>query len=200
MPGEPKNDWPLTGTNPDTNAPVRPDDRGGLRGAGGTVGSTATGGTGGTTTSTAGGTTTSTTGGTSGIADGLGFTIRSDEELQKIADQQIGAEIEGAVSPLQSQVTGLQDKEGRVLGDIGNMFDKLQPGVQAAADATTGSWQDAQNIERDIFSTATQKLNDLKQQRAVEAQTLAQQMGGPVALGEFTDAVTPEQSYLANMG
>lgn len=127
-----------------------------------------------------------------------GFTVKTDDELLKAAQGQIASELEGQINPLQGQVGTLQTKEGRVLGDLGKMFDTIQPSVEAAAAATKQGYDEAFSAEQGIFQQAAQRLNKLKQDRAQHAQALAQEIGGPVSMGEFDEATDPQQSSLMN--
>jgi hypothetical protein len=47
------------------------------------------------------------------------------------------------------------------------------------------------DIASQIFAAAGTRMNQLKQDQAKQAQQLAQQMGGPVSTGDFTQAVEP---------
>jgi hypothetical protein len=77
------------------------------------------------------------------------------------------------------------------------MFNQLQPIVSGEANAVDASYQSAEAAQRAIFEGAQQRMDQLAGQRAQEAQTLSQQMGGPVAVGEFSAGVEPSQNALA---
>jgi hypothetical protein len=124
-------------------------------------------------------------------------TPRSIDDLTQLAGSQIDAEIKGQTDPLQSQVTGLQGKETSALQQIGSLFGTLQPYVSGAADKVQSSYDAAYGASQSIFNTAQQRMTDLKNQRAQQAQNMAQQVGGPVAVGEFTASVLPQEQELA---
>jgi len=74
------------------------------------------------------------------------------------------------------------------------MFGTLQPYVQGAAGQVQDSYNTAYQAQQSIFNTAMQRMNQMKQDRAQAAQTMAQQVGGPVAVGEFTaSALAPDE-------
>src|SRR4051812_38953387 len=113
---------------------------------------------------------------------------------QQILDQartsvqnQIGAQ----TAPLQSQIGTLQSDETRALQGIGGLYDHIQPAVQQSAQAVDDSYRNAESVQNSIFAQANQRLNALKQDRASEAQRMAQQIGGPVAINEFTAGMDP---------
>lgn len=134
-------------------------------------------------------------------AQGPGVTtVRSADELNNIATSEVNADIGGQVAPLQSQYDTLTGSEERARQNITTLFGTLQPSVEASAAAVKGSYDEAQGHQEAIFSKAMQKLNQLKQSRAQEAQALAQEMGGPVALSEFTAGMDDAQGQLANLG
>lgn len=116
------------------------------------------------------------------------------------AKGQVNTELQGQIDPLQNQIGTLGGQQTRVIGDIGAMFDHIQPTVDKSAAAVTDSYQGAQDAQHQIFSAATIAMNKMKQDRAQQAQQLAQQMGGPVAVGEFTAGFDPASEALANLG
>jgi hypothetical protein len=118
-------------------------------------------------------------------------TVRTREQIGKAATAEVGEEIRGQVQPLEGEIGTLQDRSKATLEGIGKMFGGILPHVQAAAEAVEGSWNTAQNQQAKIFAAAGTRLNQLRQTRAQEAQAMAQQIGGPVSVGEFTEAVDP---------
>ena len=126
--------------------------------------------------------------------------VRTPDQLKTAATSEVESELQGQVAPLETEVSTLGTREKNALADIGKLFGGIQPHVDAAAQAVQGSFDAAQEAQAGIFSAAARRLNELKQSRAQEAQALAQQMGGPVAVGEFTAGVEPAQSMLANLG
>lgn len=121
----------------------------------------------------------------------------TEDQLRKQAETQIGSEISGETAPYQSQIGSLQSRETSSLQQIGQMFGNIQPSVEQGAAAVKDAYDQAQQAQQGIFAAATQRLAQLKQGRAQEAQALAQEMGGPVAVGEFTSSIDPAQESLA---
>jgi len=126
--------------------------------------------------------------------------VRTAEELSKIAGNQIDAEINDAVSPLTAQIGTLTDREGRAVKSIQDMFGQIQPWAQEAATAVGTSYDQARADEQGIFEAANSRMTQLKQSRAQEAQALAQEMGGPVSVGEFTSSMGVEPEALTALG
>jgi hypothetical protein len=128
------------------------------------------------------------------------MTPQTLDQLKQIAANQVDTELGGQIAPLQSQIGSVDAAQGTANKNLGTMFDSLMPYVQGAAQAVQGSHDAAQQAEQGIFSQAQLNLSNLAKQRAQEAQTLAQQIGGPVAAGQFTESVTPSQQYLGAVG
>jgi hypothetical protein len=127
-------------------------------------------------------------------------TVRTREQLGQAATAEVEGEIKSQVDPLQGQIGTLEDRSKSTLEGIGKMFGGILPHVDAAAEAVQGAWNTAQNQQAQIFSAASTRLNDLRQTRAQEAQAMAQKIGGPVSVGEFTEAVDPSIGSLAALG
>lgn len=125
-------------------------------------------------------------------------TPRSVDELTKLAGSQIDTEITGSTAPLQTQVSDLQGRETSTLQKIGDMFGTLQPYVTGEADKVQSAYDTGFKATQSIFNTAQQRMAQLKNQRAQEAQAMAQEIGGPVAVGEFTSAVLGPEQELAS--
>ena len=126
-------------------------------------------------------------------------TTPTDDTLRTQAAQQVDASIKASTDPLYRQTSDLQAREQQSIGQIGGMFDQLQPIVGGEADAVQSSFDTANNASKSIFEAAQQRMDQLRQQRANEAQALSQQIGGPVAVNEFTAAVDPSQNQLASV-
>jgi len=123
----------------------------------------------------------------------------SDDTLRTQAASQVDASIKASTDPLYRQQSDLQGRETQAIGQIGGMFDQLQPVVEGEAGAVQSSYDAANQASQSIFEAAQQRMDQLRQQRANEAQTLSQQIGGPVAVNEFTAAVDPDQTALASI-
>lgn len=126
--------------------------------------------------------------------------IRTPEELRRIAEQSVGAEIAGEVNPLKGQVGTLQSQETSNLAGIRDMFGSILPFSAGAAERVGTAYDTAEAQQQSIFAQATLRMNQLRQSRAQEAQALAQEMGGPVSVGEFTSSMGFEPEALANLG
>ena len=122
---------------------------------------------------------------------------RSVDDLTKLAQSQIDSEISGQVDPLKTQKSDLQGRETSTIQKIGDMFGGLQPYVQAGAQAVQSSYDQAFKASQGIFQAAQQRMAQMKQDRAQQAQAMAQQVGGPVAVGEFTASVLPAEEELS---
>lgn len=125
-------------------------------------------------------------------------TPRSVDELTKLAGSQIDTEITGSTAPLQSQVSDLQGRQTSTLQKIGDMFGTIQPYVTGESDKVQSAYDTGFKATQSIFNTAQQRMAQLKNQRAQEAQAMAQEIGGPVAVGEFTSAVLGPEQELAS--
>lgn len=116
------------------------------------------------------------------------------------AQTQVQSEIDAQTQPLQGQIDALSTQRDRTVGAVGATFENLQPTVnQSAADVQT-SYDNAQTAQSNIFAAANARMNALKQSRAQDAQRLAQEIGGPVAVSEFTSGWDPAIASLVNLG
>lgn len=127
------------------------------------------------------------------------MTPQTMDQLQKLAQSQVNAEVGGQITPLQSNIDALNASQQAAGQKMETMFGTLLPYVSNAARDVAAAHDNAVQSEQSIFNTAQANLAQLRAQRAQSAQTLAQQMGGPVALGEFTAGVEPSQEYLASV-
>lgn len=128
------------------------------------------------------------------------MTPQTLAQLQAIAQGQVDAEVDGQINPLNQQLSGVQQSQATAADNMGKLFGGLMPYVQGSAQQVAAGHAAAQEAEQGIFSSAQQNLANLARQRAQEAQTLAQQIGGPVSSGTFTEGVTPNQQYLGAVG
>jgi hypothetical protein len=119
-------------------------------------------------------------------------------QIQAEAEQQAAAQIQGTVAPLQGQITTLTGQETSAHKAIGDEFAALMPGVQASAGRVEQAYGGALQAEQSIFAAAGTRMNQLHQQQAQEAQQLAQQMGGPVTTGQFTQNLAPYEQALGS--
>jgi hypothetical protein len=128
------------------------------------------------------------------------MTVQSADQIANTATSEVNSDITGQTTPLQTHIDTLDTQEGRTRDAIGAMFGTIMPYVQGSADAVKTGYDEAQMAEANIFKQASIQLNQFKQSRAQEAQALAQEIGGPVALSEFTSGLGDSQQALANAG
>lgn len=119
---------------------------------------------------------------------------------QTQAASQVQSEIAAQTTPIQEQIGGLQTQEGQAVQGIGSMFNQLQPTVNQGAKVVGAAYNDATAAESQIFSAANAAMSQLRQSRAQEAQMMAQQIGGPVALGAFDEGFGSAATALINEG
>jgi hypothetical protein len=121
------------------------------------------------------------------------------QQLQDLAQQQAAASIAGQNAPLQAQVTTLGGQETAARGNIAQEASALLPYAQQSAQAVQQANDNALSMEQQVFAAAGTRMNQLHQAAASEAQQLAQQMGGPVSTGQFTQALEPFEEALPNV-
>lgn len=121
---------------------------------------------------------------------------KTPAQLATDAASQIEAEIGGELAPYAGQVEVEQGRKERAAQELEKVFSSVQPFVSASAQRVTEAGNAAQGAIKGVYDTAFSRISELKQSRAAEAQALAQQIGGPVAVGEFTAGV---ESNLATM-
>lgn len=117
-------------------------------------------------------------------------------QLMQEAEQQAQSEIQGQVAPLQAQADTLTSQQAGAHAQIGQEFNQLQPFVGSQAQQLESYENNALAMEQSIFQAAGTRMNQLKQQQAAEAQQLAQQIGGPVSAGEFTQTLAPYEAEM----
>jgi hypothetical protein len=125
---------------------------------------------------------------------------RSDDALRKAAASQVDLEINQAVAPIQSQIATTQKREERSLGQIGGMFDAIQPVVNQGTKAVQASYDQAQSQETALFANAQANFQKARADRAADAQSMAQNIGGPVAINDWTQPYTDASGDLAMLG
>lgn len=121
------------------------------------------------------------------------------DQLWTQAQQQAGTEVGAQTAPLQASSTSLQGQEAGAEGQISNEFGQILPYVGASAQREEAFNNQSLQMEQGIFQAAGQRMNDLAQNRAAEAQQLAQKMGGPVATGEFLQGIAPYENAFPSM-
>jgi hypothetical protein len=123
----------------------------------------------------------------------------NDPIYQRTAAE-VAAEMAAASAPIERAIAGTQADQDRALAGIGNLFSGLQPQVEESTRWVGQQYDQALTAETGIYQAANQRLSQMREQRASDAQKMAQMMGGPVAVGEFTAGVEPNQQYYAQTG
>ena len=123
-----------------------------------------------------------------------------NDPLYQQVVQQVNEELASQTLPYQQQIQNLAGQEQATLGKIGEMFSGLQPYVSGAAEQVQANYNAGLQAQQSIYQAANQRLADMRAQRAADAQRMAQQTGGPVAVGEFTQGVDPAQQYYIQSG
>jgi hypothetical protein len=119
---------------------------------------------------------------------------------QKGATAAADTQIQQQVDPLQAQVNYQTNLGNQQNAALDQEFNQLLPYSQQAA-AMTGEFnQQASSDSQAIFQAAGAQLNAQAQNAGTQAQQLAQQTGGPVSTGQFTDTLAPYQAALAQSG
>lgn len=134
---------------------------------------------------------------------GSGFDIskvHSYNDLQKEAQSQIDSETAGAIAPLTSAQGQLGTREQQARGEIEGLFGELQPYAVDSANRLRDANSNLASTEKNIMAQTAMRLNSLRQSAAQDAQNLAQQMGGPVAMDSFTGGVDPAVQQQAGLG
>ena len=124
----------------------------------------------------------------------------TESQMRSTAASQIDLEISQGVAPIQSQINTTQARETKALGQIGGMFDALQPVVQQAATSVTQAYNEATAQEQSVFANAQAQIQANRGNRAADAQAMAQLTGGPVAIGDWTQPWDNASTDLAQLG
>jgi len=123
----------------------------------------------------------------------------NDPIYQRTAAE-VAAEMAAASAPIERAISGAQQDQAGALQSIGNLFSGLQPSVENATRWVGEQYDQAMGAEQGIYNAANQRLAQMREARASDAQRMAQMIGGPVAVSEFTAGVEPSQQYYAQSG
>lgn len=126
--------------------------------------------------------------------------VRDYSTLSKLAADQVNADIGGQIAPLTSELGALQGRETNAQGALTTMYGSLMPYVKGEADMVANSEEEAAQQQQAIFSVANAHMNQQLQDRAQQAQALAQEMGGPVAISDFNGNLGSYAEALSNTG
>jgi hypothetical protein len=107
---------------------------------------------------------------------------------------EVNAELAAQTGPLETLATGYGQAEDRAVGQLQQLYGGIMPFVEASAKRVAEAYGASTAAQQSIFNEAFTRLNSLRSQRASEAQALAQQLGAPVPLDMFTDAIDTEIS------
>lgn len=124
----------------------------------------------------------------------------TDDALRKQAASQVDAEIKSQVDPLQTQIAAAGRNQEGALTQVGKTFADIQPTVTDSAGRVADSYAAAEANQKSIFDQAQSQLSQLQQGRASEAQRMAQELGAPVAVGDFTRPFDNAQTDLTYLG
>ena len=126
------------------------------------------------------------------------YTEPNEKAIEKDVTAEVTQEIESAVAPLESSIPDVQAQADQAATVLGELFGSAITDASANAAKVRGDYNQALAAENAIMGEARDRLNNLRQSRAAEAQKLAQQIGGPVPLGEFTDPADLEASLFSS--
>jgi hypothetical protein len=118
----------------------------------------------------------------------------------KSAQSQADVDISSQVTPLQAQIDYENKLGTQQQSAITSEFNQLLPYSQQAAAMTGAFNQQASSDAQQVFQSAQAQLNAQQQNAASAAQNLAQQTGGPVSTGQFTDVLSPYQTAMGQSG
>ena len=116
---------------------------------------------------------------------------------QASVGSEVDAELLAQTAPLDTLATGYGKAEDRAIQDLNALFSTIMPFVQGSAERVAAAYGASSQAQTSIFNQAYQRLNALRGERAAEAQALAQQLGAPIPLDQFTAAFDIERSVAA---
>jgi hypothetical protein len=115
--------------------------------------------------------------------------IRTPAQLRRVASAQIGEEVRGETGSYMTERTKMTGRRRRGLEDLNQLFGQIQPFVSQQRENMAAAQQQAYSQQNQLFEQAASRMDQFRQQRAGEAQALAQQVGGPVPMSAFTEGV-----------
>src|SRR5262245_1717882 len=114
-----------------------------------------------------------------------GAKAPTPQELSQQASSEINSQIGLEVAPYESQISGLSGGQDVALGQMHDLFGNLLRYAKDAAKFVADYYDQGIAREKGIFETAVGRLNAIRSQRAAQAQSMAQAMGGPVNVEAF---------------
>ena len=111
--------------------------------------------------------------------------------------QEIQSQIAAQTAPLESMAAGYGNAENRAIEQLNQLYAGIMPFVQGSAERVASQYGATTAAQQGIFNQAYQRMNDLRGQRAAEAQALAQQIGAPVPLDSYTQGLDIERQVFA---
>src|SRR5262252_4012723 len=118
-----------------------------------------------------------------------GLGPRTADDLRTLAESQVDSELAGQINPLEHDIGTTQQREAAAAAELNRMFGELGPQMNDSLRIVAQNWDRTREAQQGLFAQAGQRLNQVKQDAANEAQALAQQIGGPVAVDQFTGQV-----------
>jgi hypothetical protein len=118
--------------------------------------------------------------------------------LRGQAGAEIDAETNAAIAPYQADIGTYTSRSASAVATFADMFKGILGAAGESASREEDFYKSSLGMEKDIFGAATDQLNQFRQGQAVEAQTLAQRLGGPVPISEFTYGVDVAQKQARN--
>jgi succinate dehydrogenase flavin-adding protein (antitoxin of CptAB toxin-antitoxin module) len=112
-------------------------------------------------------------------------------------EHEVTRELGQQTAPLEQMAAGYGAAETTAIGQLGELYAGIMPFVQGSAERVAQMYGSTMQAQQQVFNQAYTRLNDLRSQRAGEAQALAQQLGAPVPLDMFTSALDVERSAAA---
>jgi hypothetical protein len=106
------------------------------------------------------------------------------------------SEIAMQAAPIHSQIAAETQLGKQQQAAVTQEFNSVLPYVQSGARETADFNTQMANDSQAIFQQAGLNLNAAQQNQAQQAQQMAQQIGGPVATGTFTNALSPYETAM----
>jgi hypothetical protein len=124
----------------------------------------------------------------------IGFTPDTEAEILASVTKEIESQIASAVKPLETQRTQLGTDRDNAVGSIGSLFNTVEGSAKDSATRVRTDYDQTLAAEKAIIGEARDRMTDLRNQRAAEAQRLAQEIGRPIPIEEFTNPADLETS------
>lgn len=120
--------------------------------------------------------------------------IRQLPALKRLAAAQIAAQILRETNPLKTQVGSLRRSTTREVGALSDLYGGLQTAAMSGAQRLKENYEAGQQTQGSIFADVASRLDSLRGTVSSDAQRLAQQIGAPVPLDEFTGLLDQQRA------